>query len=118
MDASDFPKMQSFEIEVTESWTDSDKFKSSQTFIRRFADLKHYYEHADCRSGPEREYFSKDFGGLLRLTYLDGLAEKRMSKPILYDGRVGDSAGIRIRAVCRIKYKPEKSSVPKLEATS
>jgi len=99
----DYPLIESFVIEVYESWTELDVFKTTPTRYTTIDSLgKVYPSRVDHK---QRDYYAIDLQSLLKTCYVSRSKERQRSSN--YPSSFGDGRDVSFWAVCRINYKNE-----------
>jgi hypothetical protein len=111
LESKNFPLLDSFEIEVSESWTEADIFKNDTKKITRLSEVGILYP--TFFEYKYRDAQSVDLTGLFYSCYKQRLSEKSMFKSYvdIRKNPQGDDGKITRKITCRIKYKEEKSEV-------
>ena len=108
-----YPNLKSFEIEVTETWTEADVFKTSShgkyTSIDSLTTV--YPDNTDHQS---RSLYGIDLESLLRSCYHLGLKERKKTRA--FPSNRGDHKDGFLRAECRIEYFEDPKPLNTVEA--
>src|SRR5687768_7921619 len=114
IDPSRVPNLESFEIEIMETWTEADIF-TRNPIVNRFTDLARLGDIEPSFGDPKyRQYNPVSLDSILLSTYDAGRIEKQVSRNYIDTSKNSRADGGRIDRIvtCKIRYKATNADQP------